>query len=446
MGVTVVFDPFVEQEFHRFARKLETDPLMVLFVKWRREAAMDALKKQPGVAEVIPSGSLARGTHMKRIHDVDLIVVFDDDAYLEWRGPGSADVALEHVQGMVAESLQGGPFRLVHDTEKRNHVVKANLDPSWGPLDAIIPSAPPMDVMPAIRVGSHLRIPERLNSGLRQDPWIKADPEKFMRMVAARQREWSNFDKAVRMIKEWADDRKLGLNRLGVEVLVLKYLPRPGLFETLSCSDAIAGFFKAAAENILKDKIVDPAGRCGEIVPGLNYGRLRDALADSAEIAQEAVDAERAWEGRRSAVEGVTHPSVYWQKIFGEGKIRRPRVWYYSPQFPEMRPEPESRRWFDERAEPAETTWSWTGHTSGRRVREEPGPDAPREAAREAAETVHEWPWRGAGPDGPAAGFRGPDDTAGHPREKAAEDSIGAAVSGPPGQATPSSASVFGLG
>lgn len=458
MGVTVVFDPFVEREFQRFARKLETDPLMVLFAKWRREAAIDALKRQPGVTEVVPSGSMARGTHMRRIHDVDLIVVFDDDAYVEWHGPGSADVALEHVQGMIAEALQGGPFSLVHDTDKRNHVVKANLEPSWGPLlDAIVPSAPPMDVMPAIREGTHLRIPERLNPRLRKDPWIAADPEKFMRMVAARQRQWSNFDKVVRMIKVWADDRDLGLSRLGVEVLVLKYLPRPGIFETLSCSDAIAGFFEAAAENIKQDKLVDPAGHCGEIIEDLNYDKLQAALADSAETARKAVNAERKWADRRSAIEAVTHPSVYWQKIFGKANIDRPRDWSYSPWFPETRPEPESRRWFDERAEPRDKAWTWTGHTSGRRAGDTPGPTRPSKATREHARTAYDGPPPASRPaDRPDAGFRRPDRpnagvpgtgaAAGNPREAAAKDSLGGTLSSRPGTGTPRGATIFGMG
>jgi predicted nucleotidyltransferase len=437
MGVTVVFDPFVEQEFRRFAGQLETDPLMVLLARMRREAAIDALKSQPGVDEVIPSGSLARGTHLGRIHDVDLIVVFDQDAHPEWRGPGSADVALEHVQGMVADSLQGGLFSMVHDTEKRNHVVKANLDPSWGPfLDALVPIAPPIDIMPAIRVGSHLRVPERLNRDLSDEPWVEVDPEKLMRMVAARRREWSNFDKVVRLVKVWADDRKLGLSRLAVEVMVLKYLPRPSLFETLSCSDAIAEFFREAADHIVDDKIIDPAGRCGEIVPGLNYDSLQEALAESAKLAEVAVAAERAWEGRHYSVEGVTHPSVFWQEIFGKENIRRPRVWYYSPRFPEMRPDPESRHWFDEHAEPADETWSWAGHMSANRFWSEPGPETPDEAAREGPEPVHE-----GSRIVPEA--REPDEAAEPPGEAAVTDSLGDVLTERT-QETPVSPSVFG--
>lgn len=373
----MVFDPVVEQEFHNFAREIQTDPLMVLLAKWRRSQFVDALKNRPDVAEIIPSGSLARGTHVGRIHDVDLIVVFKEDMHPDWKGSGSARQSLEHLQGMIGETLQR-PLSLVHDTELRNHVVKCNLDPSGGPFDFIIPGAPPVDVMPAVREGSHLRIPERLSDG-----WIHTDPERLMSMVASRQRQWSNFDQVVRMIKDWGHHCGLKLKGPTVEALVLMYLPRPGLFETLSCSDAVARFFERASRAHITE-LVDPAGRCGKIDPHLDYGRLRKALDRSADLARKAVTAERDWENRDSAREGVTHPSVYWQEIFGKDRFRRPRVWYWSPQVPDARPAPESRRWFDEEAGPAnETGWGWTGGPPAPPTREGREPTERPDAAGE---------------------------------------------------------------
>ena len=38
------------------------------------------------------------------------------------------------------------------------------------------------------------------------------------------------------------------MKNLAIEVMVLKYCPRPGLFETLSCGEAVARFFEAAAK------------------------------------------------------------------------------------------------------------------------------------------------------------------------------------------------------
>ncbi len=380
--VTETSDPF-----DKFAQDIESDPLLVLLARWRRSAIISALKDRPDVAEVIPSGYLAHGMDLGPIHDVDLIVVFDKSMHPDWDGGGSAQAVLEHLQAAIRETLQVGPerpFGLVHDTELRNHVVKCDLDPSLGPLDAVIPDAPPVDVMPAVREGSHLRVPER-----RSDRWIDVDPGRLMTMVAARQRAWSNFDEVVRMISDWADHQGLKMKSLAVEVLVLKYLPGLSLFETMSCSAAVARFFEAASRARIAS-LADPAGRCGEIDPRMNYARLRKALDESAELARQAIDAEQAWQTRDLAHDGVTHPSVFWQEIFGRHRFKRPRVWYWHPQFPAEQPSPESRHWFDEYTEPAdESAWSWRPwhdeppgpHPADRPAEHHgPRPDVPAEA------------------------------------------------------------------
>ena len=53
--------------------------------------------------------------------------------------------------------------------------------------------------MPAVREGSHLLIPER-GTG-----WIDVDPEKLIRQVEQRQREWKYFTEVVGMVKAWAE-------------------------------------------------------------------------------------------------------------------------------------------------------------------------------------------------------------------------------------------------
>ena len=58
--------------------------------------------------------------------------------------------------------------------------------------------------MPAVREGSHLLIPER-GTG-----WIDVDPEKLMRQVEQRQREWKYFTEVVGMVKAWAETQSPG--------------------------------------------------------------------------------------------------------------------------------------------------------------------------------------------------------------------------------------------
>ena len=57
--------------FDKFAVEIERDPLMVVLARWRRSAVINALEDSPDVVEVIPSGSLARGTHLGPVHISD---------------------------------------------------------------------------------------------------------------------------------------------------------------------------------------------------------------------------------------------------------------------------------------------------------------------------------------------------------------------------------------
>ena len=93
-------------------------------------------------------------------------------------------------------SSPGAAPGLLDDTELRTHVVNCRGG-STGPFAGIIPSAPPVDVMPAMRRGSHLLVPER-GTG-----WIHVNPGELMRQVELRQREWKYFTEVVAMAKAW---------------------------------------------------------------------------------------------------------------------------------------------------------------------------------------------------------------------------------------------------
>ena len=290
--------------FQSFSEAIASDPIGVLLAKWRRDAFIAKLKDLPDVDEVIESGSLARGTQIGPVHDVDLIVVFDSSKHPDYgtkgkseEAAGSAQGAMTHLENALGEQLHpwlGAREGVLKETEQRTHVVTCYAD--WiVALADIMPVAPPVDVMPAVREGSHLLVPER-GTG-----WIDVDPEKFMRQVEQRQREWKYFKEAIGMVKAWAELNHLDMKSIAIEVMVLKYCPRPGLFETLSCGEAVARFFEAAAKaNITSLK--DPAGRCGEIDPGMNYGKLHVALARAAGLSRQAMDAERLWEHPHHAV------------------------------------------------------------------------------------------------------------------------------------------------
>src|SRR6266498_4788028 len=133
----------------------------------RRDVFRSAFNTLDDVTEVIPSGSLARGTQLDPIHYVDLIVVFDAAAHRDWGDErGSAEAALEYTGGMVTQLLgatDGSIREYVRHTELRNHVVKCFLESRWEVEHESFRRAFAVEVMPAFRIQSRLRVPERRN-------------------------------------------------------------------------------------------------------------------------------------------------------------------------------------------------------------------------------------------------------------------------------------------
>jgi hypothetical protein len=385
-----------DEAFDRFSKAIESDPLDVLLARWRRNTFEARLRKIPGVVKVIHSGSLARGTYVGELHDIDLIVVFDAEALPDpGLGSGSARAALEHMQAGIDQRLgkgQGPLTREISGTKLRRHVVRC-ADVSLGPLDGIIPSAPPVDVMPAIKKGSHLRIPE-----LHKDRWTDADPEQLLRLVAERKREWKYFDEVVRMAKVWTDHVGLDISSLAIEVMVLQYAPHPRFFQTLSCGEAVARFFERASRADIR-KISDPAGRCGEIDSRINYRALRSELDKAASLARRARDAERTLDSPMPVMAMPENPNSLWRQIFGRKfPYARKHYWHQQYSEPMACAEPPSRKRPVEFTAGVEEPWprppreGTDGHYGGP---SEPPPGGPP------------GPWR-PGPRGPR-GPRGPE-------------------------------------
>jgi hypothetical protein len=312
--------------FRSFANAIDSDLFDVLLAKLRRDAFIEKLKKLPDVVDVIPSGSFTRGTQIGPVHDVDLIVVFDSSRHRDYgSGQQSAQGALEHLQKGLIEQLHPmtGEEGLVKDTKLGAHVVKCYSDVPR-PFAGVIPSAPPVDVMPAVREGFHLKVPERAKG------WIATDPEKLIRQVERRQREWKYFTEVVGMVKAWAERNNLGMKNLAVETMVLKYCPRPRLFETLSCGDAVARFFKAA-EADMGSRIIPP-GWLHKIDSSINYMKLSEALGHAAKLSRKAMDAEHAWENRFLVMGEVTHPDKFWRDLFGSKYPRARKRFFRAPE------------------------------------------------------------------------------------------------------------------
>jgi hypothetical protein len=260
----------------------------------RRDLFRTWLQKEADVVEVHPSGSLARGTHKDPINDVDLVVVYDADSHPEWNQPGdSADDALLHLQRAVVRLLGSAGTGDVRLASPRNHSVKCFLD------DPDDPTPFTVDVTPAIpRPEGGIFIPESAS----QD-WIASDPQYLIDIVANRHDEWNQFARLVRVLKRWNSDQGGHLKSLTMEVLALNYLPVD------SRPNAIAAFF-AAAQDAVWDPIEDPARLCGAIQPDLDRNAASKVLADAADLAARAVEAEANGE--------LSNAQCLWRKVFGD--------------------------------------------------------------------------------------------------------------------------------
>jgi len=290
----------LDEAFDEFQKTVDADRDQVVLARERRDTFKKAFGSESDVADVFGSGSLARSTQLKPVHDVDLVIVYDHDKHPDWGQPGdSAESALDYVRGRVNTLLgatNGSVDTLVRLARWRNHAVKCFID------DPDDPDAFTVDAMPALRQPDNtLLIPEALS-----ERWVTADPEDLIRRVAKHQSDWEYFRPMVRVLKQWRKSVSVEgkIKSMVMEVLALECMPRDG-----SRTAALRAFFTAAAVRV-NSEIADPAGHCGAIQPDLDAVGLRTALEEAAEIATQACAA---------AENGDTDDALRaWQEIFGQ--------------------------------------------------------------------------------------------------------------------------------
>jgi len=290
----------LDEAFNAFQEQVDADPTQVTEARERRDTFKSALGAEPDVLEVWGSGSLRRSTHIgPKIHDLDLVVVFDSGKHPGWGEPGDwAADALDVLSGKVNKLLgaaNGTAEKLVRIAAPRNHAVKCFIDLP-GDKDGFT-----VDAMPALKHNGALLIPEKESK-----KWVPADPLYLVAEIAKRNADWDYFLRMVRVLKAWRRRAKVEgkVKSLVMEVLALHHLPggyaRP---------EALRLFFTAAAIAVGNGPVMDPAGLCGEIQPNLDRIGLRDSLANAADLADQACEA---------ADQGYTNDAKrLWQDVFG---------------------------------------------------------------------------------------------------------------------------------
>ncbi len=288
----------VDGAFAIYQGRVNADKTQMAEARRRRSLFVSALMGDRDVVEVKPSGSLARGTQKRPIHDVDLLVVFDRDEHPQWGNRGdSAKGALDHLQTRIREllgtagSFAEGEVRL---TRWRNHAVKCFLD------DPDDHNAFTVDATPALRDGDRFLIPEATNNC-----WVPTDPQLLIDEVAARHHEWDKYAGTARMLKAWAATQPTKIKSLVIEVLALDHLPTGRLRPV-----AIKEFFAGAAYQIESGKIpTDPAGICGEIQHDLDLTEFAECLRVASNGSARACHAQ---------AQGDDHRAVQqWGFVFG---------------------------------------------------------------------------------------------------------------------------------
>lgn len=288
----------VLEAFGEFQKVVNADVDVVAEARRRRDIFREAFGAEPDVVEVIPSGSLARGTQKDPIHDVDLIIVYNADDHPTWGTSGqSATDALDYVRGRVNSLLgatSGSVDQVVRLARWRNHAVKCFLD------DPDDDGAFTVDAMPALRRGDHLLIPEVLS-----ESWVECDPESLIACVAEKHSEWNKFAGTVRMLKRWAADQDFKVKSLVMEVLALDHLPLH-----LNQPAALKQFFVAATYAIEGGEIVtDPADYCGPVQDDLDYEKFGERLRKARDNASQAAQA--------SANHDPQGALWHWGQVFG---------------------------------------------------------------------------------------------------------------------------------
>lgn len=293
----------LDEAFDEYQKTVDADPTQVTEARDRRDVFKAALGAEAEVAEVWGSGSLRRSTHTgPTIHDLDLVVVFDQVMYPDWGQPGnntaaeSLDVLHDKIVKLLGNS--GTEAELVRLASPRRHAVKCFIDIPGDPEGFTV------DAMPALNHNGALLIPVKTDADTSE--WMASDPQHLVREIARRSGEWDYFLRMVRVVKKWRKRAEVEseVKSLVMEVLALHHLPT-----NTSRPDALRRFFTAAATAVATAPVTDPANLCGEIQPDLDRVGLHDSLLNAADLADQACDA---------AANGYTDDAKkLWREVFG---------------------------------------------------------------------------------------------------------------------------------
>jgi len=292
----------VDVAFEQVGGITGAEQISQLFARMQRDRFTRGLRPGGGrVEQVIDIGSCWGKDPSDPTAGVDLLAVMSAQPPT---GPSTTE-ALTALRGFIWTQVYGrrpddpNLARNLHRT--RRSVRCAWRDLSLRRFDGLIEAPPPVTVMPAYRIDEQIMVPG-------DDGWVGLPAEQITAPVEQHRRAWTHFTDLSRMTNAWNRCRGSELTSIGVDVLVLAFMPRPQLWRTLTRAEALARFLRTAADRLEVLRAPDS----GAVVDvGVDYGALRRSLHESAALARTAADA--AIDGDRSTAQ------LCWNQLIGNG-------------------------------------------------------------------------------------------------------------------------------
>ncbi len=287
------------EAFEQFHEELKLDPDELAFARGFPDEIQAALAIEGVVvAYSFLQGSLARGTMVSPLKDVDMVVSLDREAYRHLLDdPLGSDKAMDLFQDALERQLRGKYPNLVFG-ERKAHALSIELgdgDPSFDLVPAFETTSDDDDVLIADRNDRR---------------WERSNTRELTRVVAtANQKVGGKLIHVVRMVKH-AVRTKLheGFPGLAVESLAI-----PAIDTQMGYAEACLRVFEEGASRLGRT-IIDPTGR-DDLAPKIDA--IEPGFTHNAKqwFESEAADARRAHE---RAVDGDHDEAVvWWFRVFG---------------------------------------------------------------------------------------------------------------------------------
>lgn len=270
--------PTVPQAFDEFEAKLRPTSTQQVAIASRRSVTAKYLSQSFGAGsgmELLSSnviGSADRNTIIRPIDDIDILAVFEDAAFYNYKNDSRKFLY------RVRDALNKYSVKVVG---ARGQAVRLFYD-----------QPPHVDIVPAVRRDSGgYFIPSGETDFWGNHRWLTTDPDKHARWMSEQNAVLDdNLKPLIRLLKRWNREHSSHLRSFHLEVVVAE------TFKTLSSNRRTESqkFFEWAGDHI---SVKDPAGHSKDLSNYMNwYSRVefRSLLDSSSKRAKKAIEAEGA--------------------------------------------------------------------------------------------------------------------------------------------------------